>query len=454
MRDIVLVLVTGLLLLGAFKNPVWGTYLWAWFSLMNPHKLTYGFAFTLPFAQAIAAVTLVMWVAAKNRRMVPLTPLTAVWASVFLWMTVTSFFAMNHPDLVLERWIFVAKIQLMLLVTMMLVVEAKHLKTLVIIVTLSVAFYGIKGGVFVVATAGGARVWGPPGGLLQGNNELAVGLTMLVPYLYWMRHIAQNKWLKLGLMLCIVLCVLSILGSQSRGALLAIVAMAAFLGLKSDKPVRMTLLLCLGLLIAIALMPDTWSNRMDTIGTYKEDSSAMSRIWTWTTMWNAAVDRPFVGAGFRADSTLVFGLYAPQGGQWQIFEGLIYVAHSIYFQMLGEHGFVGLGLFLGMWGAVWLRARKLIKLTKDLPELQDWMPMLMRMTHVSIIAFLAGGAFLSLAYLDLAYYIVGYVIIADRLVSDALRQQAAAAAVGAVPPTPRQAAASRPALARKPVQGS
>jgi putative inorganic carbon (HCO3(-)) transporter len=447
MRDIILVLVTGLLLLGALKNPVWGAYLWAWFSLMNPHKLTYGFAFSLPFAQAIAAVTLVMWAVARNKRKVPLTPLTVLWAGVFVWMTVTSLFALNEADLVRDRWIFVAKIQLMLLVTLMLVVEAKHLKTLIAVVTLSVAFYGIKGGLFVISTAGGARVWGPPGGLLQGNNELAVGLTMLMPYLYWMRLIVQNKWLKRGLMLSIALCVLSVLGSQSRGALLAIVAMAAFLGLKSDKPVRMSLLLGLGLLTAVVLMPDSWSNRMDTIGTYKEDSSAMSRIWTWTTMWNAAVDRPFVGTGFRADAQLIFGMYAPQGGQWQIFEGLVYVAHSIYFQMLGEHGFVGLFLFLAMWGATWLRSRKLIKVTKDLPDLQDWIPMLMRMTQVSIIAYLVGGAFLSLAYLDLAYYMVGYVIIADRLVRDALRQRAEAAATGTVPEMQPQATTGGRALA-------
>jgi len=444
-RDLILVTVTGLLMLGVFKNPVWGAYLWAWFSMMSPHRLTYGFAHSLPFSQLIAALTLVMWVLAKQKRAVPLTPLTMLWAGLFLWMTFTSFFALNHPDLIIERWGFVAKIQLMLLITLMLVVEPKHLKTLVIIVTLSVAFYGIKGGIFTVAKGGAERVWGPSGTLLEGNNELAVGLTMLVPYLYWMRHIAANKWLKRALMLSMVLCILAILGSQSRGALLAIVAMAAFLGLKSDKPVQMSLLMGLGLLVAIAFMPDSWSQRMDTIGTYKEDGSAMSRIWTWTTLWNAAVDRPFVGAGFRADSRIVFGLYAPKGGEWQMFDGVIYVAHSIYFQMLGEHGFVGLGLFLGMWAAVWLKARSLIKVSKDLPELGHWMPLLMRMTHVSIIGYMVGGAFLSLAYLDLVYYLVGYVIIADRLVKDALARAASPAASGthalqSGPSLPRQVA--------------
>jgi probable O-glycosylation ligase (exosortase A-associated) len=447
MRDGLLVAVTGILILGIFKNPVWGAYLWAWFSLMNPHRLTYGFAFTLPFAQAIAAVTLLVWLVTRDKRALPSSPLTVLWATLFLWMTLTSFFALNHQTLVLDRWIFVAKIQLMLLVTLMLVHEPRHLKVLIFVVTLSVAYYGIKGGVFTVLKGGAERVWGPQGTLLEGNNELAVGLTMLVPFLYWMRHIAANKWLKRLLMLFLLLCVFSILGSQSRGALLAILAMALFLGLKSGKPVQMTLLLGIALVLAIAFMPDSWTNRMDTIGSYKEDSSAMSRIWTWTTLWNVAVDRPIVGAGFRADTLSVFNAYAPRGDQWKIFEGSVYVAHSIYFQMLGEHGFVGLGLFLGMWVALWMRARAIAKACAHLPDLQSWMPMLMKMTQVSLIGYLAGGAFLSLAYLDLVYYLVGYVIVADRIV----RQAEAIRAVAATPnpPVPGALAASASHGARR-----
>jgi probable O-glycosylation ligase (exosortase A-associated) len=419
MRDIILVAVTGLLILGVFKNPVWGAYLWAWYGLMNPHKLSYGFAFSLPFAQAIAAITLLMWLVARHKRGIPFSSVSALWYLLFIWMTVTSFFALNMQELVVDRWIFVAKIQLMLAVSLMLVVEAKHLKTLVIVVTLSVAFYGIKGGVFTVLTAGSGRVWGPPGSLLEGNNELAVALVMLVPYLFWMRQTLKNRWVKRACMAFIVLCIFSILGSQSRGALLAILAMALFLGLKSGKPVQMSLLLGLGLLVAIAFMPDSWTKRMDTIGTYKDDDSAMSRIWTWTTLFNVAVARPLVGAGFRADAQVVFRNYAPQGPEWSAFDNLVYVAHSIYFQMLGEHGFVGLGLFLGLWAAVWLHARKLIRKSEKHPSLADWLPLLMRMTQVSLIGYLVGGAFLSLAYLDLVYYLMGYVIVADRLVRDA-----------------------------------
>lgn len=419
MRDLTLTLVFAALLGCMFKHPVIGAYLWAWFSLMNPHKMTYGFAFSLPFAQIIALITLVALLFTRQRRALPLNGITLLWLALVVWMGVTSVFALNDPAVVFDRWLFVFKIHLMLLASLMLIVNIQQFKLLVVIVTLSVAFFGIKGGVFTLATGGGYIVWGPPGGMLGGNNEAAVGFVTLVPFLFWMRHIATRPWLKRGLTLSIVLMVFAILGSQSRGALLAIFAMGLFLGLKSNHPFRVMLLMMVGLALAVAFMPETWTARMDTIGTYQEDSSAMSRLWTWTTLWNAAVDRPLVGAGYRADSIAVFQRYAPVGGKWAAFESLssVWVAHSIYFQMLGEHGFVGLGLYLALWLTAWLKAGRLARQAELIPSLSAWLPMLMRMTQVGLIGFAVGGAFLSLAYLDLPFYFMGYVILAQVLVS-------------------------------------
>jgi probable O-glycosylation ligase (exosortase A-associated) len=342
-----------------------------------------------------------------------------LWLLLLLWMTVTSLFAINRGDLILERWIFVFKIQLMLAISLMLVTEQRQFKWLVWVVTLSVAFFGVKGGIFTITSGGGSRVWGPSGGLLQGNNELAIGLVMLVPFLYWMRETIPNQWARRGLLAAMALCVVSILGSQSRGALLAVLAMLFVLALKSRHKVLATLLLAVGLAVAVTWMPDTWTKRMDTIQSYEEDRSAMSRVYTWTTLWNAAVDRPLVGVGFRADSGRVFERYAPRGEQWDRFTGAVLVAHSIYFQMLGEHGFVGLFLFVALWLAVWVLAGRTGRRAEALPDLAPWLPLLMRMTQVSMVGFMVGGAFLSLAYLDLAYYLMGYVLLGMSFVREA-----------------------------------
>lgn len=431
LRDLALTLLVALLLPMVFKHPVLGAYLWAWLGLMNPHKMTFGFAFSMPFAQATAVVTLLAFLMTRKRQPLPKNGIVLLLVMLALWMSFTSVFAIASRDAVIDRWIFVMKIQLMLFITWMLVCDAKQLRVLIWVVTLSVAFFGIKGGVWTLLTGGGSRVWGPPGGLLQGNNELAVALVMLTPMLYFLWQTAGNVWVRRGLVFAIVACAFSILGAQSRGALLGLLAMGFFLGLKSKHPVRTSLALIVLGAVAILFMPETWSGRMDTIRTYQADTSAMSRIWTWHTLWNAAVDRPFVGAGFAADNQTVFSRYAPTGEAYAVFAGRVYVAHSIYFQMLGEHGFVGLGLFLAIGLTTWRTASRVARATRDDPEFGAWMPLLMRMVQVSLIGYGAGGAFLSLAYLDLPYYIVGFVVLGDNLVKRRALQLAKAPAATA-----------------------
>lgn len=422
MRDLILTAIIGVLLISVFRHPVMGAYLWAWLSLMNPHKLTYGFAFTMPFAQAAAAVTLLMVLATKQKQAVPLTGIVGVLFAMVLWMSFTSLFAMASPDSVLDRWIYVIKMLLMMFVTWMLITNAKQLRVLIWVVTFSICFFGVKGGVWTVLTGGSGRVWGPPGGMLEENNALAVALVMFTPILYFLRQTETNVWARRFLLFSMVTVVFSILGSQSRGALLSLVSMAFFLGLKGKHPVRSSLGIMVGVLIAISFMPDSWTQRMETLNSYEQDTSAMSRIWTWKTLWSAALDRPIVGVGFGADNLAVFARYAPLDGFFAVFAGKVFVAHSIYLQMLGEHGFVGLFLFLTLGVVTWLTASSIARQCKDDAEFGSWMPLLMRMVQVSLIGYAAGGAFLSLAYLDVPYYIVGFVISCSILLRNRAKQ--------------------------------
>jgi probable O-glycosylation ligase (exosortase A-associated) len=208
--------------------------------------------------------------------------------------------------------------------------------------------------------------------------------------------------------------------------------MALVLGLKSRYPARFSVALLVVGAAMVSFMPDSWQRRMDTIATYQEDQSAMQRIWTWTTLWNAAVDRPLIGTGFRADNPVVYDLYGLIPGFEHFHGRWTPVAHSVYFQALGEHGFPGLLLFvsIGLW--LWFRASALARSTRDDPEYRDWVPLLMRMCQVSIVGYAVGGAFLSLMLFDVPYYIVGLVV----LVQATVNERRAAAVPGPVPPGP------------------
>lgn len=414
MRDLLLTAIVVVLIPLILRTPRYGAYAWAWLSLMNPHRATWGFARNFPFAYTVALSTLIGFLFTKERKPFPVTPITVVYLSFWFWMTFTCLFAMHRPEIVLDRWIFVSKIHLMLMVTLMLIRGREQIEGLVWVVTASIGFYGVKGGVWTVMTGGGSgRVWGPPESMIADNNGLALALVVLVPFVYYLYQVSSRRWLRWALAFSGVAICFSILGSHSRGALLALVAMAFMLAFKGKRPFLMSFLLVTVLSTAILSMPENWTSRMETIQNYEQDSSAMSRITTWKTLWNLAVDRPIVGAGFRTDNPLVFALYAPP--EWG---GGVLVAHSIYFEVLGEHGFPGLFLYVGLFFLSWMRAGKLARLTRDDPEFGSWVPLLMRMVQVSLTGFAVGGAFLSLAHFDLPYYILAFVILVDATVRE------------------------------------
>jgi probable O-glycosylation ligase (exosortase A-associated) len=433
MRDIAVSAFFALMILQVFKRPEMGAYVWAWVSLMNPHKLAYGFANSMPFALITASVTAVAFLFTRERKAFPFNFVTLCWLSLLVWMSLTSFMSINDPAYVLDRWWFVMKIHLMMIVTIKLLRGRKQIDILVWVVVFSITFYGAKGGLWTLATGGGGRVWGPPGGMLAGNNELAVGLVTLMPFMYYLYQTSKYRWVRRALVISALFVALGILGTQSRGALLGLLAMAFMMGLKGKNPVGTSIGILALVALMIAFMPETWTTRMDTIQSYQADTSAMSRIYTWQTLWNVAKDRPFLGAGFGTDNIVVFSQYAPTNPEYRLFFGKVWVAHSIYFQAMGEHGFVGLALYLLLGVGTYRMSINVRKRALKDPEYADWVPLLMRMVQVSLVGFAVGGAFLSLMHLDLTYYITAFVILADAT----MRESAAASRESGRSPIPQ-----------------
>ena len=421
MRDILITAIILGALPFALRSPRIGAYLWAWIALMVPHRAAFGFARTLPFAQMVAITTMIGLVFSKERKPFPINSITVVQLLFVAWMSFTSLFAMNAPELVLDAWILVLKIHVMLFLTMMVIRGREQIERLVMVVTLSIAFYGVKGGLWTLATGGGGRVWGPSGGVIQGNNELGVALVVVMPFMYYLFMTVKRRWARYGLVLSIGTTAVGVLGTQSRGALLALVSMALVLGLKGKHPLRTTLVLAVTIGLAVAFMPDSWTKRMDTIQGFEQDGSAMSRLHTWQTLWNAAMDRPIVGVGFRTDNAAVYAKYAPVSGVGNYQVGTTFVAHSIYFQALGEHGFPGLALYLLLGITAWRKAGSLAKQAQGDPELREWGPVLLRMSQVSIAGFAVGGAFLTLVHFDLPYYLVAFVVLVEATMRESGR---------------------------------
>ncbi len=401
MRDILLLSIVLPLCIAALRWPWVGVILWSWLSIMSPHRYTYGIAYSAPLA-ALAVGCTVLGLLWTRERASPFKGSPVTWLSVFMaWMTLSWLFGLNvEGDY--EQWKKVMKVDGMLLVGLTLLHSRQHIMALVAVCAGSLAVLGAKGGVYTLLAGGGGRVWGPPGSFIADNNAFALALVMTIPLLRFLQLQMQSTRGRFALTVVMVLCAVSALGSQSRGALLAIVAMAATLWLRSADKLRIGIILIAAAVPIIAFMPAEWTARMGTMRTYEEDGSAMGRINAWWTAWNIALHYP-LGVGFNAATQELTARFSPNAES-------VLVAHSIYFQILGNHGFIGLALFLGMLIATWRSAGWLRTYKSVVPGVK-WSAELGAMCQVALAGYAVGGAFLNLAYFDLPYNIMAMVVL-------------------------------------------
>ncbi|MBI5430592.1 MAG: putative O-glycosylation ligase, exosortase A system-associated [Nitrosomonadales bacterium] len=405
MRDIVLASILLIGTLWALKNPYVGILLWTWISIMNPHRQSWELH-NLPVAAIVGGATLIGLFLTRDRRHFFMAAPSAMLLLFTLWICVTFMFSF-YPEQSVPMLVRVLKINLMIFVVMMLLYTRKHITMLAWVLVGSLGFYGVKGGIFTIASGGNHRVWGPSDSFIAGNNEVALALIMIIPLMYFLRTQYERPWIRHAFLLAMILTAVAAVGSQSRGALLAIVAMSALLWTRvQQKGLFAVLIIVVGIAL-IAFMPESWHNRMDTISKYSEDNSAMGRINAWHMTWNLACDR-FFGGGFSIYNSATFQAYAPLPDD-------IHAAHSIYFQALGEHGFVGLTLFLLIWIFTW-RSAGWLRLNAKSNDETEWAAVLGAMVQVSLVGYAVGGAFLSLAYFDLPYNMLVLVVLARRWV--------------------------------------
>jgi probable O-glycosylation ligase (exosortase A-associated) len=413
MRDIALTaFILGLLPVVLFR-PAVGILLWTWIGLMNPHKLTWGFAYNFQFALIVGLVTIFAILISKEPKRIPLASPVVVLALFAIWMTVTTIFSL-YPSEAWPKWDKVMKIQLFIFLTMMVMQSEQRIKALVLVGTLSIAYFGIKGGVYTIRSGGGGMVLGPDGGFISGNTEIALALTVTLPLVRWLQLQTERRWLRNVAWVAMALIAVSVLGSYSRGGLLAIGAMGLALWFKSRQKMSLGIVLA-GVVFALsAFMPEEWYGKMRTIQTYEEDHSAQGRLGAWRFAWNLAVARPVIGGGFDTFQREAYAKYSPDNPR-------ALDPHSIWFQILGEQGFVGLALFVLLWVLAWRTGARVIRLCRKRPDLL-WARDLAAMIQVAFVGYWVGGAFLGLAYWDYPYLLVAVLVLTRVVVAKRLKE--------------------------------
>jgi putative inorganic carbon (hco3(-)) transporter len=403
MRDYIVLAIIFAAIPFCFFRPYFGLLMWTWVAYFNPHRLTWGIAYDFPVAMCIGIPTLAGLVFTRDKNRNILTRETGIMFLLWLWFGITTWYASKqvlfsaHIPASEAMLIRTSKILLMTVVTVILITSQKKLRYLCYVAVFSIAFYAVKGVIFGIRTSAEQRVWGPPGSFIEDNNFLAVAVNMTLPFLFFLARSETNKKLRMFFWFVFISSIGSVILSYSRGGLLGLAVVLGFLVLKSRHKLVAAMSVVALAAVIIAYAPPTWFSRMDDFVHGNLDPSAQGRLDAWHFAVVLASNYPLTGGGFETFTTDLFQRFTPG----RTFAG----PHSIYFQMLGEQGYVGLFLFLSLLIACHITCWKLRRQSRRLPQVA-WIEPYTQMIQVSLLAYMVSGAFLAMAYFDYFWLIV------------------------------------------------
>ncbi|MGI9510653.1 MAG: putative O-glycosylation ligase, exosortase A system-associated [Geminicoccaceae bacterium] len=400
MRDLLFLSIFSPVTLLSLIHPWSGLLAFGWVAFLKPQSMIWAFAAHIPFNLVIAVTTAIGWVFSREKKSIEIDLTTWLFIALVLIAGLSTAFSLA-PEVSKVEFSKLMKTMAFLLLLKLMLTSRVRLHGYIWLMAFAMGFFGLNGGTLFMVTAGGHQLAGPPQSEIGDRNNLALAMLLAVPLMNYLRLQSRHRWMQLGLMGAMVMTVMAVLATYSRGGFIGLLAMGAFLWWKSKS--RLLALIAV-LVVGVGLMnaaPDRWKERMGTIETAQtDDKSFKVRLLSWYAYGAAALDRPLTGAGLYAlQSAHVYFHYAPGRDVIDVVNERPRAAHSIYFQVLGELGFIGFFVYIallatGFWNAHWIG-----RATRKRAEL-DWMGDLGRMIQVSMIAFCVSGAALSMAFYD------------------------------------------------------
>jgi putative inorganic carbon (HCO3(-)) transporter len=254
------------------------------------------------------------------------------------------------------------------------------------------------------------RVGTNSGFFLGDGNDFSLSVNICIPLCLFLmaesKKIHRLFWA--GVLVILVLCVIA---TQSRGGTVALAAVGLYYWLKSPRKLLTAALFVLVVAIVLTWAPASYFDRMATISD-TEESSTKGRTDAWKMAAQMAVANPLLGVGAGHFPIGVGSIRRAQGdpGAWL-------TAHSVYFLVLGELGVPGLALLLTFIVGNLAANRRMLREARQLPPDQATTARnALASTSAALVAFATGGAFLSAAYYPHLYVLAGMLTAARHVV--------------------------------------
>ncbi len=413
MRDLVFALAMLVLVPVALARPFNAYLLWVWTSTLIPTGFLYGFMVNARINFIFASLTILLVLIRRVEwSRYQFNPVVLLCLAFLLHATIS--WATAYPGNPVNNAYFdlLVKGLVICLLMPMFLHERWHMHAMLMAIVLGLGLHGVIEGLKTVVSGGAHNLFGPRGSMIQDRNHLSVALAMILPIVYYLFLYARERLIRFGFLAAFVLIIVAIIGGGSRGGFLTLAVVAMGLIFTTRYRWRTLLLVLMVGLLLVQFVPDSVVNRLETIKEADEDDSFMGRVIAWKISAAIALEHPFFGGGFRAVQVqYVWDMFktAPSPLDFldlPIPEMRALAAHSVFFEIMGDFGFLGLLIYLLIFVQPFLNRFAIKRMVAQLGPSFTWARDLADMLMLGVLAFLAGGSAVSLAYYEVTYMVI------------------------------------------------
>lgn len=408
MRDLLVLAAMLFFVAMALRHTLSAYLLWGWSGLVGLNYYVFGFMGGVPYVMVFALITLAgIAMRPKERGISLVNPTSMLMAAFVVHGLACAILAYPGLPRNWELWSNVAKTVLFCAFMPMLAHDRLRIHAVVLMIAIGLSLHSVLDGLKFIASAGAHNAQSLP--KFGDNNHLALILVMLLPFFFYLFAHSRRRLARWGFAGASLLTAMAVLATASRGGFIGLFLVAVALVLTTKRRWLAMVIVALGTAVVLNSATDDWVERMQTIQTADEDASFMGRVAAWKVSSAIAVENPIFGGGFRALQS------APIWDRFRSSQGLLgfvdtpqlnrsgVAAHSIWFEVMGDQGFVGLLLFMLLIGHVLVVRRAVWQRVRLMGQEHRWAGDLADALGVSMLAFVVTGSALSAAYFELPY---------------------------------------------------
>lgn len=429
MRDMVMFLAMLGMVPMAFMNGFVAFLFWGYTTVLTPVHYLYGFMMGVRFNFIFAAIALgLLFLGKSGVKGIKVKLSVTYWLLVlfFIHASLSTLFALRPNPMLAIRYEDFIKGFAFTLAIPFFVRDRTGIHALLAMIALGLGLHGVVEGLKFIVSGGSHKMNGIGNSSLTDNNLFAVGMVIALPILLYFSNILKNKNGKIAAMMGVSMTILTIIATNSRGGFLALAVLGLWYFIGSRRKGIALLAVLAGIVIIFVAAPESWFDRVSSIQSADEDISFMNRVAAWKVSAALGLANPVFGAGFSAVQNFwIWEIYKnmPSFFSMDMSQYSTLVAHSIYFQVLGDMGFMGLFLFLGLLASAYFNRRAITQKIKkyDRPDL-IWARDLADAIFLSLLGYMVGGAGVSLTYYEVVYILICLMSVLNTVVNTQLEK--------------------------------